>query len=87
MLFGGIEAGGTRFVCAVADENLKVLKRVQIPTTTPEETLAKVFEFFDDYDLVSMGIGSFGPIGVVPGSAEYGYILQTPKKVGKTLTF
>lgn len=87
MLFGGIEAGGTKFVCAVADENLKVLKRVQIPTTTPKETLEKVFEFFDAYELVSMGIGSFGPIGVVAEKEDYGYILQTPKKGWENFDF
>lgn len=80
MYYGGIEAGGTKFVCAVADENLKMVEKTSIPTTTPEETLEKVFAFFDQYDLHSMGIGSFGPIGIDPKKDSYGYILSTPKK-------
>ncbi len=45
MYFGGIEAGGTKFVCAVADENQQIVEKISIPTTTPEETLAQVFQF------------------------------------------
>ena len=63
-LYGAIEAGGTKFVCAVSDENLNILKRVKIPTTVPAETMAEVFKFFDENPVVAMGIGSFGPIDV-----------------------
>lgn len=80
MLYGGIEAGGTKFVCAVADEELNIIERVSVPTTTPSETLEQVFAFFDKYDVVSIGIGSFGPIGIDPTQDSYGYILATPKK-------
>lgn len=45
-LYGAIEAGGTKFVCAVADEDLKVIERVSIKTTVPAETMADVFKFF-----------------------------------------
>lgn len=78
--YGGIEAGGTKFICAVSDENFKILEETSIPTTTPEETLARVFEFFDQFELVSMGIGSFGPIGIDPSRDSYGYVLSTPKQ-------
>ena len=40
-IYGAIEAGGTKFVCAVSDENMNILKRVKIPTTVPEETMAE----------------------------------------------
>lgn len=79
-MYGGIEAGGTKFVCAVADEEQNIIEKVSIPTTVPEDTLKKVFEFFDRYSLKSMGIGSFGPIDVDRKSSTYGYILNTPKK-------
>ncbi|MCL1949091.1 MAG: ROK family protein [Turicibacter sp.] len=78
-MYGAIEAGGTKFVCAVADENLKITERISLPTTTPEETLAQVFEFFDRFDLEAIGIGSFGPIDTTIGSPTYGHILSTPK--------
>ena len=80
MLFGGIEAGGTKFICAVADEQLTIIEKVSIPTTTPVETLKKVFVFFEKYALESIGVGSFGPIGCNPDKKDYGYILATPKK-------
>lgn len=79
MLFGGIEAGGTKFVCAVADENLQIVKKMSFPTTEPKETLEKVFAFFDCFSCQAIGIGSFGPIGVNQQSEDYGHILATPK--------
>ena len=80
MVYGGIEAGGTKMICAVADDQLTIIAQESIPTTTPEETLAAIFAFFDPYDLVSLGVGSFGPIGIDPTQATYGHILATPKQ-------
>ncbi len=80
-MLGAIEAGGTKFVCAVGDENFNIIERVSFPTTSPEEVMERIFEFFDKYkDLKSIGIGSFGPIDVVEKSKTYGYITTTPKK-------
>jgi len=39
MFFGGIEAGGTKFVCAVGDEDGNIIERIQIPTTKPTERI------------------------------------------------
>ncbi len=77
--YGSIEAGGTKFVCAVADEELKIIERISLPTTLPEATLEQVFAFFDSYDLTALGVGSFGPIDVNRKSSTYGYITSTPK--------
>lgn len=41
-MFGGIEAGGTKFVCAVSDDELNIIKKSSFKTTTPEETMAEV---------------------------------------------
>ena len=41
-LYGSLEAGGTKFVCAVGDENYNVVEKVQFPTTTPIETIDKL---------------------------------------------
>ena len=79
MYYGGIEAGGTKFICAVSDEKQNIVAKTSVPTTTPEETLQKTFEFFDQYDISAMGIGSFGPIGIDESKDNYGYILATPK--------
>jgi len=85
--YGSIEAGGTKFVCAVGDGDFNVIERVSFPTTTPAETLEKVFKFFDQYDLASIGIGSFGPIDVNPKSKTYGYIMLTPKLAWQRFDF
>uniref|UniRef100_UPI002ED8CC71 ROK family protein n=1 Tax=Clostridium guangxiense TaxID=1662055 RepID=UPI002ED8CC71 len=80
MMYGAIEAGGTKFVCAVSDEKLNILERVSIKTTVPAETMNLVFEFFDKFKVEAVGIGSFGPIDVNKKSKTYGYITNTPKK-------
>lgn len=87
MLVGAIEAGGTKFVCAIGNERNEIIERVSFPTTTPEETLAHVFEFFDQYELASIGIGSFGPIDINEKSETYGYVLSTPKLAWKDFDF
>lgn len=79
-MYGAIEAGGTKFVVAVSDEELKIIEQIVIPTTTPEETFSEVFKFFDRFTLKGIGIGSFGPIDVNQSSKTYGYITTTPKK-------
>ena len=79
MKLGAIEAGGTKFVVAIGDETGRIEKRESFPTTTPEETLAKVFAFFDQFDIEALGVGTFGPIDPDPNSPTYGYITTTPK--------
>ena len=82
MLLGSIEAGGTKFVCAVGNVDYQVQDQAIFPTTTPEETLSKCIEFFDKYkdQLKAIGIASFGPIEIRRSSPKYGYITNTPKK-------
>lgn len=78
-MLGAIEAGGTKFVCAVGDETGKIVERIQIPTTIPAETMPKVIAFFNKYKIDAIGIGSFGPIDVNSDSDTYGSITSTPK--------
>lgn len=80
-IYGSIEAGGTKFVCAVSDEALNIIERVSFPTTTPEETMPLVVDFFKQYEatLKAIGIGSFGPIDINKKSETYGFITSTPK--------
>lgn len=78
-MLAAIEAGGTKFVCAVGDEKGNIVERIQIPTTVPEETIPMVIEFFQKYKVDAIGIGSFGPIDVNQDSPTYGYITSTPK--------
>lgn len=79
-LLGAIEAGGTKFVVAVADENFNIVDRTAFPTLDGEKTLDQVIAFFDQYDNIdAIGIAAFGPIDIVPESKTYGYVLDTPK--------
>ena len=79
-LLGAIEAGGTKFVVAVADENFNIIDRTAFPTLDGEKTLDQVIAFFDQYDNIdAIGIAAFGPIDIVPESKTYGYVLDTPK--------
>lgn len=77
-MFGGIEAGGTKFVCGVGT-GPDDLETAQFPTTTPDETLDKVIGFFKDRTARAIGVASFGPVDLDPTSASYGYITSTPK--------
>jgi fructokinase len=79
-LYGGIEAGGTKFICAVGSSTGKIIARTEIPTTGVEQTLQAVIDFFKQNDpIVNLGIGSFGPIDINPSSVQFGFITHTPK--------
>jgi len=79
-LFGGIEAGGTKFVCAIGSGNGELVARSEISTGQPEQTIAQVVDFFHSQPSVErIGIGSFGPVDVNYRSKTYGTILKTPK--------
>lgn len=82
--FAGIEAGGTKFICAVGDGLGNNIERISIKTSSPEETLSEAAEFFQrinqTHRIKAMGIGSFGPIDADLESRTYGHILHTPKK-------
>src|SRR5574338_305469 len=82
-LYGGVEAGGTKFVCCVASGPGHILEEVRFATTTPQETLKKTVQFFEpfvrDGRISSVGVGSFGPIDLDPASSTYGFITATPK--------
>lgn len=80
MKIGAIEAGGTKFICGIADKNGNILEKVSFPTETPEITLQKIYNFFKNAEVKAIGVGSFGPIDPNPNSKTYGYITKTPKK-------
>lgn len=80
-LFGGLEAGGTKFVCAVGTGPDDIVADTRFPTTTPDETIGQAIAFFEGYrgDLSAVGIGTFGPVDLDKKSETYGYITSTPK--------
>ena len=79
MLIGALEAGGTKMVCAVGKEDGTILEQVSIPTSTPEETMPRILEYFSSKEIKALGVAAFGPVDVNPASPSYGFILDTPK--------
>jgi fructokinase len=78
--YGGLEAGGTKWVCAIGTGPDDVAGTVTFPTTDPEETIGRAAEFFgSNGSLAAVGIGSFGPLDVRESSPTWGRITTTPK--------
>ena len=80
-VYGGIEAGGTKFVCIIGTGPDDIRDETVFPTTTPDETIKQAVDFFNKFSgsLSSIGIASFGPLNLDTNSPEYGHITQTPK--------
>jgi fructokinase len=82
-LVGGIEAGGSKFVCAVGTGPGDVRVEIRVPTTTPAETLGRVVAFFAEQTarapIAALGVASFGPVDLDERSATFGSITTTPK--------
>jgi fructokinase len=80
-LYGGIELGGTKTICAVGHADGQLIAHHSIPTTSVEETLHAVYNFFDGQgSLAALGVGSFGPLNVNRQSENYGSIYNAPKE-------
>jgi fructokinase len=83
-LYGAIEAGGTKFVCAAGHGPTELSLRAEFPTSTPTATLGEVAAFFararDQHGpLAGIGVAAFGPLDLDPRSRAWGRILATPK--------
>jgi fructokinase len=83
-IFGAVEAGGTKFVVAIADDRGEILAQERFPTTDPVSTLAATGAFLRQRSrtlgaLAAIGVASFGPVELDKSSAQYGFILKTPK--------
>ena len=57
MRIGALEAGGTKMVCAVGDELGNIYDKVSIPTQTPEETMPKMIEYFENAHIDALADG------------------------------
>ena len=79
MIYGALEAGGTKMVCAIGDESGRISDRISIPTKTPADTIPAIADYFRDKKIDALGIASFGPVDLDHGSPTYGYITTTPK--------
>jgi fructokinase len=81
-MYAAIEAGGTKWVCAVGSSPDEIIAVERFSTTSPEETLGHAIRFFQPFsrDIKAIGVGSFGPIDLHPDSPDYGFITTTPKE-------
>jgi fructokinase len=78
-LYGALEGGGTKFVCAVGTGPEDVRDEIRFPTTTPEETLAQAAAFFEKHTVAAIGLAPFGPLDLDPASPGFGSVSPTPK--------
>ena len=82
-LFGALEAGGTKVVCAVGTGPDDLRARIEYPTTSPHETISHAIAFLKKQAILeaitAVGIASFGPVDLALASPHYGYITFTPK--------
>jgi len=83
-LIGGIEAGGTKFVCAVGDADGRIARLATVQTRDPDATLAETVAFFrtaaaDLGPIAALGVASFGPLDLDPTSPDHGSLTRTPK--------
>jgi len=83
-IYGAVEAGGTKFICAVGRSVHDMLEERRIATRQPAETLAEVLQFFHAMQIKygrmrGFGIASFGPIQLDRRAGDWGRMLATPK--------
>lgn len=78
-MYGGIETGGTKTVCAVGHDGT-ISQRIQFPTGEDPVALADACaRFFANHAVEALGVGTFGPCDPDPRSDTYGHLLSTPK--------
>ncbi len=84
-LYGGLETGGTKFVCVIGRSPDDLVRSQRIDVGEPAATIRPAIEFFrkaiaDGYRIDAIGIGSFGPVELRSGHPKFGWITTTPKR-------
>lgn len=79
-MIAGIELGGTKTVVAIGTAAGEIIEECRFPTQDPLKTLGFAIDWLRGHGAPdAIGIGAFGPIGIVPGRENYGKVLATPK--------
>jgi fructokinase len=78
-LFGAIELGGTKIICAIGDECGNIISSKTIATSVPDRVIPVIVDYFGNSDVESIGIGTFGPVDLDEDSEDYGSILKCVK--------
>ena len=79
MKIGALEAGGTKMVLGIFDEEGRLMEQTRIPTRSPDKTIPGIIDFFRQNGIDRLGIGTFGPVDLRKSSPDYGTITATPK--------
>lgn len=84
-IYGSVELGGTKIICAYGSGPDNIIERCRIPTTKPVECMQQIIKFFSECEqkhppMQAVGIATFGPVDIDINSASYGSILKTPKQ-------
>lgn len=86
-MLGSIEAGGTKINCAIGDDQGNIFKQVQFQTTSPDENMKQIIDFFLYNKVEAIGIACFGPVNIDRESSQYGTIQDTPKLAWRFFPF
>ena len=81
MIYGALEAGGTKMVCVLGNEKGEISEQISLPTLQPEDTIPHIIDYFKDKKIEALGVASFGPVDLDPESPTYGH--RSP--AGKTM--
>jgi fructokinase len=82
--FAVVEAGGTKFNCAIVNAEREILAEQRVLTSTPVATTDEVVAFFKQqqklgFNFERLGLACFGPLDLHSESPTYGSITSTPK--------
>lgn len=80
MRYGAVEAGGTKFLCAVGSDPEHLGAITEIPTGHPHDTLDQVVAYFQVNAIDRLGVAAFGPLNLDTASADFGAITNSPKR-------
>ncbi len=88
-MVGGIEAGGTKTICAVGTGPNDIVALERFETEAPDVTLGKCLAMLESHgsSLEAVGIATFGPVDLDPASSTFGYVTNTPKTEWQNVDF
>lgn len=78
-MLAGVELGGTKCICILARDVNNICEQVEVPTTSPDETLSAIIGIIGQWNYTALGIASFGPLDLSPQSAHFGSLINTTK--------
>ena len=83
-LLAGVELGGTKCVCILGTGPDDIRAQERIATTDPQATLSRIESILEGWRAQhgafgALGVASFGPLDLKPGSPTHGFIMATTK--------